>query len=84
MVALEAMAAGRPVVVYHLPAPREVCGDAVFYAAPGDRRAWEAATVHALEFAHKTMPLAIERAARFSWAAAAATLDAFIRRQLRS
>ena len=84
MVALEAMAAGRPVVVSDLPAHREVCGDAVFYAAPGDRRAWEAATVHALEFAHKTMPLAIERAARFSWAAAAATLDAFIRRQLRS
>ena len=78
MVALEAMAAGRPVVVSDLPAHREVCGDAVFYAAPGDARAWEAATALALEFA--SVPRARERAARFTWAAAAAGLDRFIRR----
>ena len=73
MVALEAMAAGRPVVVSDLPAHREVCGSAVFYAAPGDDAAWEEATARALR--HREMPAARERAARFSWESAARKLD---------
>ena len=82
MVALEAMAAGRPLVVSDLPAHREVCGDAALYAAPGNARAWVEATARALR--HKDVPAARERAQQFSWTAAAEKLDRAIRRRANS
>jgi glycosyltransferase involved in cell wall biosynthesis len=84
LVALEAMAAGRPVVVSDIPAHREVCGDAVFYAAPGDERAWAAATGLALQVAHRPREAARQRAARFTWRAAAQQLDRVITRRASS
>lgn len=78
MVALEAMGAGRPVVVSDLPAYREVCGDAAYYAPPGDDEAWVSATAQALEAPAQRLADARRRAARFTWSAAAARLDEVI------
>jgi hypothetical protein len=75
MVALEAMAAGRPVVASDLPAHREVLGDVAFYADPGGfREAVEAA----LACAPERLARGRERAARFTWEAAARRLEALV------
>jgi len=79
MVALEAMAAGRPLVVSDLPAHREVCGDAAFYAPPGDLEAWRRSTTLALARENDSMDESRRRARRFSWEAGARHLDLILR-----
>lgn len=79
MVPLEAMAAGRPVVASDLPAHREVLGDVAFYAPPGDAHAWRAAVEAALACDPQRLARGRERAARFTWEAAARKLEAVIR-----
>jgi len=80
MVALEAMAAGRPVVASDLPAHREVCGDAAFYAPPGDAAAFADATCRALAASPDHLARARRRAAGFTWEAAARRVEALISR----
>jgi len=71
MVALEAIAARRPVVASDIPAHREVCGGHALYAR--DLDAWCAAVREAWD----RMPEAAPR----PWAGPAAQLDALIRRR---
>jgi hypothetical protein len=78
MVALEAMAAGRPVVASDLPAHREVLGDVAFYADPRDARAWREAVAAALACGPERLARGLERAARFTWEAAARKLEAVV------
>ena len=73
MVALEALALGRPVVCADLPAFRETCGDAAVYAEPG---AWEAAVASALEDADAAKRRA--RARERTWERAAARLEEWL------
>jgi glycosyltransferase involved in cell wall biosynthesis len=74
--ALEAMAAGTPVVALRTPFTEEVCGDAAFLV---EHRADEfAAAVHRLltepQFAKTMTRRGLDRASRFTWASAASTL----------
>ena len=75
MVALEAMALGRPVVVADLPAFREVLLDHAFYASEGGYRA---AAARALEATPEKLRAAREHALGFTWERAAARLEAVI------
>jgi hypothetical protein len=70
MLPLEAMALGRPVVVSDIPAHREVCGEAAFYAK--DLRDWRDATERALSAGPDRAGQC--RARELSWEAAAARL----------
>lgn len=79
MVALEAMAAGRPLVVSDLPAHREVCGDSAFYAPARDLEAWRRSTMLALEQENDPLEDSRRRARRFSWEAGARLLDLILR-----
>jgi len=81
MVPLEALAAGRPVVVSDIPAHREVCGDAALYAPVGDVDAWCEAVPRALTSANTSNwgARGRERAALFSWEAAAEALSCRLR-----
>jgi glycosyltransferase involved in cell wall biosynthesis len=79
LVALEALAAGRPVVVSDLPAHREICGDAAFYAPPDDVRAWARETKRALEADVEHADKARRRARAFNWDAGARHLDLLLR-----
>jgi glycosyltransferase involved in cell wall biosynthesis len=81
MVALEAMAVGRPVVVSDIPAHREVCGDAAFYAPPGDAEAWVRAVTEARRASGER---GRERARAYTWEAAARKLDGLIEKVLRA
>jgi len=74
MVAAEALAAGRPVVASDIPAHREACGGRALYAR--DAEGWCAAVREAWDRAP-------EPAVR-PWTAAAAELDALIRRRASS
>jgi hypothetical protein len=76
MVALEAMALGRPVVVPDLPAFREVLGEHPFYASGG---AWGAAIRAALACPAERLAAAREHARRYTWEAAAARVEELIR-----
>ena len=78
MVALEAMALGRPVVVSDLPAHREVCGAHGFFAPAGDRSAWRAATEAALEAPAARLAAGRAHARAFTWERAAARLEEVI------
>lgn len=71
MVALEAMALRRPVVVPDLPAFREVLLDFPFYARGGG---WGAATAEALAAPPEHLAKAREHARGFTWEKAAARL----------
>jgi len=71
MVALEAMALGRPVVVPDLPVFREVLLDYPFYAGGGGYRA---ATAAALAAPPEHLAAAREHASGFTWERAAARL----------
>jgi len=77
MVALEAMALGRPVVVSDLPAFREVLGEHAFYGRPG---AYGEAVAAALAATPERLRRAREHARGWTWQAAAARLDAILRR----
>jgi hypothetical protein len=79
LVALEAMAAGRPVVVSDLPAHREICGDAAFYAPADDVRAWARETERALGADEEHADRARLRARSFKWDAGARHLDLLLR-----
>jgi glycosyltransferase involved in cell wall biosynthesis len=72
MVALEAMALGRPVVVPDLPAFREVLQGHAFYESEGG---WGAATRRALAATPERLLAAREHARAFSWERAAARLE---------
>ncbi len=61
---LEAMASGTPVVATPDPALREVAGEAVLYAGPGDLGS---AVRRALEERDRLAAAGLERAGRFSW-----------------
>ncbi len=82
MVALEALAVGRPVVASDIPAHREVCGDAALYAPVDDVDAWCEA-VHVAwqsasarnEGARQSAGARREWAARWSWEASAEALS---------
>jgi glycosyltransferase involved in cell wall biosynthesis len=77
----EAMAAGAPAVASDVPALRELAGDAVLYAPPGDAAALAAAIARALDDQAGTaerLVRARERVRRFTWTACAgATLAAY-------
>jgi hypothetical protein len=75
MVALEAMALGRPVVVPDLPAFREVLEDFPFYVSGG---AWGAAAASALEAGPGRLAAAREHARGFTWERAARRLEEVI------
>jgi len=78
---LEAMASGTPAVASDIPALRELGGDAVRYAPPGEPAAFAAAIASALDERGTSLALAAaarERARRFTWRACAeATLRAY-------
>jgi len=71
MVALEAMALGRPVVATDLPAFREVLGEFAFYPA-GD--GFAGALERALACPPERLEAARAHARRFTWGQAAARL----------
>jgi len=75
MVPLEALAAGRPVVVSDIPAHREVCGDAALYAPVGDVDAWCDAVRTALADTDKWSARGLIRARDWTWSAAAERLE---------
>ncbi len=75
MVALEAMALGRPVVVPDLPAFREVLSGHAFYASEGG---WGAAAARALAVPEERLLAAREHARGFTWEKAAARLEEVI------
>jgi glycosyltransferase involved in cell wall biosynthesis len=77
MVALEAMALGRPVVVPDLPAFREVLSDFPFYVGEGG---WGAAAARALAAPPERLAAARAHARGFSWERAAARLQEVIER----
>jgi len=81
MVALEALAVGRPVVASDIPAHREVCGDAALYAPVDDIDAWCEAVQTALLAASLGGDGARGRewAARWSWDASAEALSRHLR-----
>ena len=83
MVPLETLAAGRPLVASDLPAHREVCGDAAFYAPLDDLDAWIEATRLALQSAAERLDAGRDRARRYSWDAAADKLARVVRAVLR-
>lgn len=83
LVPLEALALGRPVVASDLPAHREVCGAAAFYAPVNDPGAWVAATRCALEARPERQEAGREWARRFSWDSAADRLAEVADRLLR-
>lgn len=68
--ALEACAAGAPVVASDLPVLREIAGDAALYAPPGDPAAWAAAIERVTadpELARRLAERGRARAAAFDW-----------------
>jgi glycosyltransferase involved in cell wall biosynthesis len=72
---LESMACGTPVVASEIPAIREVVGDAGVLVSPDDPSAMAAAVERVLNDASWSRSLrskGLERAARFTWANAAA------------
>jgi glycosyltransferase involved in cell wall biosynthesis len=75
MVALEAMALGRPVVVPDLPAFREVLKGHAFYASEGG---WGGAAARALAAPEERLAAAREHARGFTWERAAARLEEVI------
>ncbi|MCK6461244.1 MAG: glycosyltransferase, partial [Planctomycetes bacterium] len=75
MVALEAMALGRPVVLPDLPAFREVLSGYPFYVGEGG---WGAAAALALEAPAERLLAAREHARGFTWERAAGGLSAVI------
>ena len=77
MVALEAMALGRPVVVPDLPAFREVLQDFPFYVGEGG---WGAAANRALGATPERLLSARAHARGFSWESAAQRLEEVIER----
>jgi len=79
MVPLEALAAGRPVVVSDIPAHREVWGDAALYAPVGDVDAWCAAVETALASEAEWGTRGRARAALWSWETAAERLSLLVR-----
>jgi glycosyltransferase involved in cell wall biosynthesis len=72
MVALEAMALGRPVVVPELPAFREVLSDHAFYASDGD---FAAAARAALAATPERLAMARAHARGHTWERAAEALE---------
>ena len=77
---LEAMARGVPVACSDLPVLREVAGNAATYLRPDDPDSVAAAIRTALADAERLRAAGRERAARFSWAAAArATAEVYER-----
>ncbi len=77
---LEAMARGVPVACSDLPVLREVAGDAAVWLDPGDPPSIARAIAAALGDAERLGVAGRERAARFSWAAAArATAEVYER-----
>jgi glycosyltransferase involved in cell wall biosynthesis len=77
---LEAMARGVPVACSDLPVLREVAGNAATYLRPEDPDSVAAAIRTALADAERLRAAGRERAARFSWAAAArATAEVYER-----
>jgi len=85
MVALEAMALGRPVVVPDLPAFREVLSHHAFYVGEGG---WGAAAARALAAPGEHLAAARAHARGFTWERAAEGLreviDAVTRRPART
>ncbi len=74
---IEAMARGVPVACSDLPVLREVGGEVPHYFPPSDARA-AAAAIEAAWADEAARAAGLERAERFSWAAAArGTLDAY-------
>lgn len=76
---VEAMARGVPVVCPDLPVLREVAGDAAHFYAPGDVRGLGAAMAE-LADVDRLRAAGLERAQRYTWAAAAAGTAASIER----
>jgi glycosyltransferase involved in cell wall biosynthesis len=79
---LEGMFAGAPLLASDLPVTREVAGEAALYAAAGDAGAWSAALERLEGEAGLTARLSAagrQRAAGFSWPAAAARTVATLR-----
>jgi len=81
MVPLEAMAAGRPVVVSDIPAHREVLGADAFYAPLGNASAWCDAVRAALACPRERLDRGRAHALRFTWERAASGLEALISRR---
>jgi glycosyltransferase involved in cell wall biosynthesis len=81
---LEAMARGVPVACSELPVLREVAGDAAVYFDPSHPGSVAAAIGRALADADRLRAAGRERAARFSWAAAARATAEVYERALRS
>ena len=75
MVALEAMALGRPVVVPDLPAFREVLKGHAFYVSEGG---WGSAAARAVAAPEERLAAAREHARGFTWESAAARLEEVI------
>jgi glycosyltransferase involved in cell wall biosynthesis len=74
---LESLAAGVPVVASDLPALRQTGGDVAVYCPPGDPSAFARAVVAlTLEANGDRRRRALERAARFTWAACAGRMEA--------
>ncbi len=68
--ALEACAAGAPVIASDLPVLREIAGDAALYAPPGDPAAWAGAVERIIGdagLAARLRESGPERAAAFDW-----------------
>jgi glycosyltransferase involved in cell wall biosynthesis len=84
MIALETLAAGRPLVASDLPAHREVCGASPFYAPVDKVDAWVEATRHALDAGAERLDAGRERARRYTWEAAADRLAELVRTVLRN
>jgi glycosyltransferase-like protein len=82
LAAMEALAAGVPVVARDLPVTREVFGDAVAYASDVPQIA--AALAAALDGAGQDGAAGRELAARHSWAAAAAAHERFYEHVVRA
>ncbi len=72
--AVEAMAAGKPLLCSDIPVLREVAGDAAAYVSPHDSEAWADALTELLEDAGRRDELGRngrDRSARFDWRKAA-------------
>jgi glycosyltransferase involved in cell wall biosynthesis len=74
--ALEAMASGVPVVAADRSALPEVCGDAAQLVDPADSHAVTSALMDAIDHPDRWVAAGLKRAARFSWGATAAAVDA--------
>lgn len=71
---VEALACGAAVIATDMPVLREVGGNAVVYATFADVSTWAAAVERVLAGGGPTRPERLTRAARFTWAAHAATV----------